>query len=128
MATPLQRVCNINAVIANPDIPLFKVYASAGLQGKDAKGQLSVGPPAWNDQTEYFTGDVTAVERTVSGVKLAASGTFGTRIQREGAAVFVEVADGKVSVRGLSDDFTVTNAKVESGSVSVYTAVANPTN
>lgn len=123
----IQRVCAINAVVANPAVPLFKVYGSAGLQNGAPLGTLSVGPPAWNDATEYFRGDVTAVERTVSGVKLAASGTFGTRTQREGAAVFVEIVDGKVSVSGLPANYTVTLAKTESGRITIY-PTANPTN
>lgn len=126
LAATLQRVCNINAVVANPAIKLYKVYASAGLQGSEAKGTVSIGPPAWDDQTEYFTGNVTAVERVDKGVRLAASGTFGTRVSstREAASAFVEVVDGKVSVSGLPPEYCVQTAKTESGSISIYPAPA----
>ena len=129
LAATLKRVCVINAVVVNAKIPKFKVYASAGVQGSEAKGQLSVGPPAWDDRTEYFTGDVTAVSRTSKGVRLAATGTFGTRIAstRKASSAFVEVVDGKVSVSGLPADYTVTLAKTESGSISIYPTVT-PTN
>jgi len=125
----IQRVCAINAVVANPDVPLFKVYGSAGLQNGAPLGTLSVGPPAWNDATEYFTGNVTAVEKTDRGVKLAAFGTFGTRVAsgREAASVFVEIADGLFTVSGLTDEYSVAGAKAETGSITIY-PVANPTN
>lgn len=124
LAATLQRVCTINAVVANPAIKLYKVYASAGVQSGEAKGTLSIGPPAWDDSVEYFTGNVTTVERVDKGVRLAATGTFGTRIAstREAASAFVEVVDGKVSVSGLPPDYCVTAAKTESGSISIYPA------
>lgn len=129
LAATLKRVCTINVVVANPAIAKFKVYGSAGLLGGEAKGQLSIGPPAWNDSTEYFTGDVTDVERTSKGVRLAASGTFGTRIAstRKASSAFVEIVDGKVSVSGLPANYTVTLAKTESGRITIY-PTANPTN
>jgi hypothetical protein len=123
-AAAIERVCLINAVVVNPKIPKYKVYAPAGLEGDEAKGTLSIGPPAWDDKTEYFTGDLTDVERIEKGVRLAATGTFGTRIvsTRKASSAFVEVVDGKVSVSGLPHDYCVTLAKTESGRITIYPA------
>lgn len=129
MAATIVRVCSINVLVPNPKIPKFKVYTNAGLTNGEASGTLSIGPPAWDDATEYFTGNLTEVERTTKGVRLAASGTFGTRVAstREAANAFVTVEDGKVSVSGLPPDYTVTAVKYESGSLHLY-PVANPGN
>jgi hypothetical protein len=129
LAAGIERVCSINVILPNAKIAKFKVYTNTGLQNGEAMGTLSVGPPAWDDRTEYFTGNLTEVERTAKGVRLAASGTFGTRVQstRNAANAFVTVEDGKVSVSGLPPDYTVSLVKPESGSLTIY-PVANPGN
>lgn len=126
LAATVVRVCSINVLVPNPAIPKFKVYTNAGISGETAIGTLSIGPPAWDSSTEYFTGNLTDVERTTKGVRLAATGTFGTRIlaTREAASAFVTVEDGKISISGLPPDYTVTAVKYESGSLYIYPAPA----
>ena len=124
----MQRLCVVNVSLPNAAVPGYRLYAYAGIDNGTPTGRITIGPPAWDDKTLYFSGDVYAAERTVNGVKLAASGTFGTRVlnQREPTEAFVTVEDGKITVAGLPPDYNVSAVKSSSGSISIYpVATAN---